>query len=755
MIHIDHHQGQRSLKKISYSADFTIVGGGLAGTCAAIQAAREGLSVILIQDRPMLGGNASSEVRLWALGATSHMGNNNRWAREGGIIDEIVVENTFRNREGNPIIFDTVVLEKVMEEKNITLLLNTAVYEAKTNDSGNITSVTALCSQNSTQYEVSSPLFCDASGDGVLGFLAGAAFRIGAEAKEEFDEGLAPDQGFGHLLGHSIYFYSKDVGQPVSFTPPSYALEDLGDIPKYRKFNAKTSGTALWWIEHGGRLDTVHATEEIKWELWKVVYGVWNHIKNSGQFPEAETMTLEWVGMIPGKRESRRFEGDYMIHQKDIVSQTHHEDIVSYGGWAIDLHPADGVYSELDGCTQYHSKGVYGIPYRCMYSRNIPNLFLAGRIISASHVAFGSTRVMMSCSHNAQAVGTAAAIATESNSKPNEIDVTELQVRLSRAGQFIPHLNVTDLDDLSQYARMTASSTRKIERIKRSGEVSPLTEPYALLFPASAGKLPQITACFATSEACEIEVQLRVSSTIGNYTPDVTLATQILSIPAGDCQSVPCDFDLDLGLDQYVFFCIMPASGVSVHLSDEILTGITTVGQRQHKAVAKSAVQMGPEGSGIDTFEFWLPKRRHEGKNIAVKFDPPLSPYSVDSLASSYERPFIRSNAWVSDPEDENPAVTLTWDKPQSLSRLTLCFDTDLDHPMETAQWSHPENMMPLCARHFLIVDHEGNTLFEKKDNHQSRVEVTLSSETISSSIKIVFPGIAPISVSLFKIWAF
>jgi len=754
VIYFDNNQGQRSLKKISHSADFTIVGGGLAGTCAAIQAAREGLSVVLIQDRPMLGGNASSEVRLWALGATSHMGNNNRWAREGGIIDEIVVENTFRNREGNPIIFDTVLLEKVMEEKNITLLLNTAAYEAETDDSGNITSVTALCSQNSTQYEVTSPLFCDASGDGVLGFLAGAAFRMGAETKEEFDEGMAPDKGFGHLLGHSIYFYSRDVGQPVSFTPPSYALDDLGDIPKYRKFDAKTSGTALWWIEYGGRLDTVHATEEIKWELWKVIYGVWNHIKNSGQFPEAETLTLDWVGMIPGKRESRRFEGDYMIHQKDIVEQTHHEDVVSYGGWAIDLHPADGVYSELDSCTQYHSKGVYGVPYRCMYSRNISNLFLAGRIISSSHVAFGSTRVMMSCAHNAQAVGTAAAIAKESNSKPHELDVSDLQVRLSRTGQFIPHLNMIDPDDLSQCARLAASSTRQIEQIPCSGEKSLLETPYALLFPASAGRLPQITTYFSAPESCDVEVQLRVSSTIGNYTPDTTLATQVLSLPAGDLRSVPCDFGIDLDQDQYVFFCIMPAAGVSVYLSDEILTGITTVGQRQHKAVAKSAVQTGPEGSGIDTFEFWLPQRRLEGKNIAVQFDPPISPYSVDFLSSSYERPFIQTNAWVSEPKDENPEIVLTWDDPQLLSRLILCFDTDFDHPMETVQWSHPENVMPLCARHFKVVDQDGNVLHETTKNHQSRVVVPFPHDAPIKSLKIVFPNSGESSISLFRIIA-
>ena len=159
--------------------DFAVVGGGLAGVCAAVMAARQGLKVALVQDRPVLGGNASSEVRLWSLGATSHMGNNNRWAREGGLVDEILVENMYRNREGNPVIFDTVLLDLVTREPNIRLLLNTAVYEVEKADAETISSVTAFCSQNSTRYVVIAPYFCDASGDGIVGFQSGAAFRMG------------------------------------------------------------------------------------------------------------------------------------------------------------------------------------------------------------------------------------------------------------------------------------------------------------------------------------------------------------------------------------------------------------------------------------------------------------------------------------------------------------------------------------------------------------------------------------------------
>ncbi|MGN6554611.1 MAG: FAD-dependent oxidoreductase, partial [Verrucomicrobiota bacterium] len=394
---MNHATARRELKLERLATELAVIGGGLAGVCCAITAARAGCKVTLVQDRPVLGGNASSEVRLWILGATSHMGNNNRWAREGGVIDELLVENMYRNPEGNPLIFDTIVLEMVVNEPNITLLLNTAVYDLEKSDPDTIQSVRAFCSQNSTAYAITAPLFVDASGDGIVGFLAGAAFRIGAEAREEFGEKFAPEVSSKELLGHTIYFYSKDTGRPVKYTPPSFALTDITEIPRWRDIRANDMGCRFWWLEWGGATDTVHGTETIKWELWKVVYGVWNHIKNSGQFPESETMTLEWVGTIPGKRESRRFEGDYMMTQQDIVEQRKHADAVSFGGWAIDLHPVEGVYSRQSGCTQWHSKGVYQIPYRALYSRNIKNLFLAGRIISASHVAFGSTRVMATC----------------------------------------------------------------------------------------------------------------------------------------------------------------------------------------------------------------------------------------------------------------------------------------------------------------------------------------------------------------------
>ena len=231
-------QNARHFPEQRLNADLLVAGGGLAGVCAALAAARDGIQVVLIQDRPVLGGNASSEVRLWANGATSHMGNNNRWAREGGIMGEIMEENLWRNKEGNPVLFDMVLLDLVQSQPGLTLLLNTVVTDIEKSDR-HLQSVQAFNAINQTRYHVKASQFIDASGDGVLGYLAGAAHRVGAESVEEFGEKMAPGEHFGHKLGHSIYFYTKRSSQPVRFVPPSFALKEITTIPRYKRLTSE------------------------------------------------------------------------------------------------------------------------------------------------------------------------------------------------------------------------------------------------------------------------------------------------------------------------------------------------------------------------------------------------------------------------------------------------------------------------------------------------------------------------------------
>lgn len=733
LLHTDPARDRRDFRTEHLEADLVIVGGGVAGTCAAITAARAGVSVVLVQDRPVLGGNGSSEVRLWVLGATAHMLNNNRWSREGGVIDEILVENMYRNPEGNALIFDTVLLEKAVSEPNIRLLLNTtAIAAAK--DGDRISSVTAFCSQNSTRYELTAPLFCDASGDGVLGFLAGAAYRMGAESREEFGEGFAPDEAFGGLLGQSIYFYSKDVGVPVSFVAPDFALKDISEIPRWRSFNTKVQGCRLWWIEHGGRLDTVHDTESIKWELWKIVYGVWNHLKNSGDFPEAETLTLEWVGLIPGKRESRRFEGLYMLRQQDVVEQRPHDDAIASGGWSIDLHPADGIYSKDPGSSHLHARGVYQVPYRCLVSRDVPNLFLAGRIISVSHVAFGTTRVMATAGQIGQAAGMAAALCVRDKVAPAEVLAEErmrtLQRELLRAGQHIPGVRLEDPDDLVRQATVTASSVMAVTAFPDDGPTVPLDLSRAQMLPLPAGPVPRITLLVDVAAATTLQVQVRTGNRPDDYTPDVVLATQDIDLAAGDGQQITIDTDAEIDEPRYVFVTLLQNHDVAIRTTTHRLTGLLSVRNPE--------TQEADEAQGKPRVEFWTPERRPGGHNFAFSLDGPLRAWEARNVSNGYARPTAQANAWVAGADDTQPTLSLRWEGSQRIGRLELEFDTDSDHAMESVLWGHPERAVPFCVRHY-VVRVGDRVVAERADNHQTRNTLVFEEPLETDELSIEF----------------
>lgn len=736
----DLHQ---KLTRQAIQVDFCVIGGGLAGVCTAITAAREGLKVVLLQDRSVLGGNASSEVRLWTLGATSHMGNNNRWSREGGLIDEILVENTFRNPEGNPLLFDALLLEKVSAEPNITLLLDTAAYEVQKQDADTISAVCGFSSLTETVYEVTAPLFCDCSGDGVVGFLSGAAFRIGQEARAEFGELYAPEAACPDLLGHSISFMSKNVGRPVRFVPPSFALgmDEVRRIHRYRSFDARSQACNFWWIEFGGHLDTIHQSDAIKWELWRVVYGVWNYIKNSGEFPDVENLTLEWVGPVPGKRESRRFEGDVIMTQQDLIEQREHPDAVSFGGWAIDHHPVEGVFSDQPGCTQWHSKGVYQIPYRSMYSRNIRNLFLGGRLISVSHIAFGSTRVMATCAHNGMAVGMAAAHCLRGGLKPRDLVAPErmaaLQCALLRLGHFIPGVDLPDEEDVASRAAVSASSRFILSELPPNGKTRALENAWAMLLPVQAGQVPAVEFLVDVKRPTKLQAQLRISSKAGNFTPDMTVETLDIAMEPGSCQVVPLRFQSKVGSAQYVFYCFAENPDVEVHLSDRRVTGVLAVTQKFNKAVAKSPRQEPPEGSGIDAFEFWIPQRRPGGENFAIKVEPPLDCFGAKNATRGPLRPTFQPNGWVAAADDAAPRLELKWEEPQTISRFELFFDTDYDHAMESVIMGHPENVMPFVVQDFRICDASGQVLAEGCSNHQTRWSCTLEKAVSVTGLRL------------------
>lgn len=739
---------KRSVQCKELSFDLVIVGGGISGVCAAIAAARKGTSVALVQDRPVLGGNGSSEVRLWMLGATSHMGNNNRWAREGGIIDEILVENTYRNKEGNPVIFDTVLIDKVLAEKNISLFLNTMVYDIIKSDTRNVSAVKAYNSQNETEYTFSGQYFCDASGDGIVAYLAGASYRIGAEDAEEFDEKFAPDKDtYGEKLGHTLFFYTKNTPNSVKFIAPDFALtkefieKEIYRVQNPNYFNPMAIGCKYWWIEYGGRLDTIHDTEEIKYKLWSVAYGIWDYIKNSGKFPESETMTLEWVGLFPGKRESRRFVGPYMINQKDVIEQRTHYDAVTFGGWSIDLHPSDGVFSPKNACNQWHSKGIFQIPYRCYVTNDVDNLFIAGRLISASHVAFGSTRVMATSAAGGEVVGTAAALCLKNNWKSTDLideqKIILLQKELIENGNYIPQLEFPEIENLLSNATITTSSELQLSEIPFDGGFwKNIPQSVAQMLPVQKGSFPTITVQARGLEETELTVELRLSSKSFNHTPDVTLEVQKIKIAEGE-QMAEVKFNVQIPHDCYAFVCFMKNEKIDLKFSSHRITGILSVFNKVVPAVSNWGKQTTTEDIGIEEFEFWCPERRPDGHNVAMKISPAITLFGKENLRTSINRPVEKPNAWVANLEDKMAVIYVEWKEIVSLQKITIFTDSDFDHPMESVQWGHFDNKMPFCIDEVLVYDENNILLAIKTNNHQTRLEFNLP--TVLKTRKLTF----------------
>ncbi|MFE7430801.1 FAD-dependent oxidoreductase, partial [Streptomyces sp. NPDC057545] len=463
--------------------DIAVIGGGLAGTCAAIAAARLGRRVALVNNRPVLGGNASSEIRVWVCGATAH--GVHRWARETGIMGELYTENQYRNPEGNPYYWDQVVLDAVRAEPGIDLYLNTDVREVDASgpdDAREVRSCTGWMMGSERRITFHARQFLDCTGDGLLGHLAGARYRIGREAHAEFGEPWAPEEGDEALLGSTILFHTKDLGRPVKFVPPASA-RDLTTTPILRNRVLRTgdNGCDYWWIEWGGELDTVHDNERIRDELQAVIMGIWDHIKNSGEFPDAENLTLEWVGSLPGKREYRRFIGDHVLTQQDILEQRQFDDRVAFGGWSVDLHPVQGMYADEPGARQRYADGIFHIPLRSLYSANVTNLLFAGRNISATHVAFGATRVMATCATLGEAAGTAAALCVAEDIGPRELAAKHPELvrrALLRQDASVIGLADDDPDNLARTARVSASS--HLSRLAAEPTPTAPGEPYPL-----------------------------------------------------------------------------------------------------------------------------------------------------------------------------------------------------------------------------------------------------------------------------------
>lgn len=420
------------MKTITHNADFCVVGGGLAGLCAAIAAARHGIKTVLMHDRPVLGGNASSEIRMWVCGA-------GKGYLETGLMEEIRLENLYRNNYPNYSVWDSILYEKARFQENLTLLLNCSCNKAEV-DGCNIKEISGWQSTTQTFHIVQARLFADCSGDSILAPLTGAEYHMGREARHEFNESLAPETADENTMGMSCLIQVRETSSPQLFIPPAWAEKYITEESlKHREHNLNRFQN-FWWLEIGGTKDCIHDTEELRDELLKIAFGVWDHIKNHGDHG-AENWVLDWIGFLPGKRESRRYVGDYIMTQADIAEGSEFDDIVAYGGWGLDNHHPDGMNHNGPPNEHLPSKSPYGIPYRALYSHNIDNLFFAGRNISTTHLAMSSTRVMATCALMGQAIGTAAALAVKEKLSAREIyrkKLRELQHALQDDDCWLP-----------------------------------------------------------------------------------------------------------------------------------------------------------------------------------------------------------------------------------------------------------------------------------------------------------------------------
>ena len=449
---------ERHMREVRLETDIVVAGGGLAGVCAAIAAARHGARVVLVQDRSRLGGNSSSEVKMHVVGANQHTARPG-W-RESGLIEELRLADAVNNPQRCWELWDLLLYDKVVSEPNITLLLETTVFSANVKD-GRITEVAARCDKSEHLYRIRAGMFCDCTGDSRLGLEAGADMQSGREARAEFGESLAPEKPENRTLGSSILFTSRLYHNPMPFTPPAWARKITKEQLKHRPITSWEYG--YWWIEWGGDHEVIADNERIRFELLSIVMGVWDYIKNSGEFPDSRHWAMDWVGMMPGKRGSRRLLGDYLLKQHDLM-QGSFPDSVAIGGWSMDDHPPEGFdRPDLPPNTTLTPPEVYDIPLRSLYSRNISNLMMAGRNISASYVAFTSARVMATCAVIGQAVGTAAAQCVETRVLPRDLardagQIAKLRQTLLRDDQTIKGLTNQDPLDLARQAAVTSSA---------------------------------------------------------------------------------------------------------------------------------------------------------------------------------------------------------------------------------------------------------------------------------------------------------
>ena len=648
--------------------DLAVIGGGMAGTSAAVTAARLGLKTVLIQNRPCLGGPASTECDSDSDGHLIVGGSNwtTRDARETGAIEEFRLTQEDRWQKGWRNSFSQVLRDICLAEKNLTLLLNTEFYDLVMEED-RIVQISAKTLGSDLIRIVRAPVFLDCSGDGELGYAAGAEFRMGREAKAEFGETLAPETADSSVLGSSIYFRAIDTGKPVAFTPPPWAAKISEEMFVGRPHSKVDRG--YWWLECGGDMDTVTENEEIYQNLLSILYGVWDHIKNGGDHG-AENYALEWISPIPAKRESRRLIGNYILTESDILTNRRFDDTVAYSGGNVDIHPKRGFFSGNAPCGPEHgylSPGIYHIPYRCIYSKNISNLLMAGRNISVSHVALSSSRMMGTCSLLGQAAAGAAYLCRKYKTVPSMLEnrIGELQQILYRVDHTIPGVTVSDPDNLCSGAAVKVSSSRtlKLEKNEFSEPAVTLYEgkmtPLAIAFPSSESRIDSVEFFLENpgTTVQKVAAELVQEEAMYDFENGTVISRSEISAAPGFKGFAEFSLNVDVvpGKRYYIRLCGSPE--LNVFLEECYLPGVW-----------RSRVKLG-----------WPPQG--DNKNLCVRFHPEQRLFEEENLLSTANRGGRGNSIWISDPVQSLPqSAEIRFQKTSVCSCVELIFDTNLDH---------------------------------------------------------------------------
>ncbi len=667
------------MKTLSF--DLTVVGAGVAGIAAAISAARNGLKVALLNDRSVPGGNGSSEIGVPISGSCHDNHNAAVYAKEGGIVEEIRMRKARLMDEGGwgwAPCWDAVYFDMIYAEKNISLFLNTLATGAE-KEGERITGVIARHLTSEEEYLFRSPLFVDATGNAAVAAFSGAEYRHGREAKSEFGERWAPDEADKKTMGNTFIFTVKKASHPVGFTAPSYAY-DITKMEFFKWIDIKENFRRIgphgfdWTFEYGGQLDVIKDAEDIDRELRCLTMGIWDYVKNSGRYPDAENMVLEHIQTKSGSRESRRVIGDYILTENDIEEKRDYPDSVLIGGWPMDVHAPLGIYDPAPASNFIPVTGIYNIPLRCLYSKNVPNLLLAGRDASFTHIALGSARVIATCACMGQAVGTAAVLCRKYGKLPRDIAAShmdELREMLFWDDQTVLHRPDSLLPDWTA----EADGELAYENTGEDGEL-PLERALGLSLMLTSERIDTVSLSARVRKPTVLKYKILHGIHPETYLPSSVYAERELALsPSDGWFTLPVN--APRGEDGKVYLVFEKNEDVTLYTS--LYQPIGAVTHRYHTKDSHDNMDHDsiPLPGGEVGGYIAIDRTYEERKNILFKdITPAQHPYAAESAVNGYSRPYLTPNLWQ--PAALGDTLTLTAREPRDIDTLAIVFNTDL-----------------------------------------------------------------------------